>query len=122
MAFEHSYMYGNPNEELSSPLKNYIIPLLDLVLLSIYKNCQNVISMDIVAVKTVAICILLVNVLELDTEATLAWITMLLFMGYMIVTWLISFYGAYKKCNKCTEIYRSHISGSPQQLHCGQFI
>ncbi|XP_026822550.1 uncharacterized protein LOC113560709 [Rhopalosiphum maidis] len=46
---------------------------------------------------TLAICILLVNILAVDTEAPLAWITMFLFVGYMIVIWLISFNGAYKE-------------------------
>ncbi|XP_025199051.1 uncharacterized protein LOC112597295 [Melanaphis sacchari] len=46
---------------------------------------------------TMAINVLLVNILAFDTEARLAWIVMFLFIGYMIVIWLISFYGAYKE-------------------------
>ncbi|XP_060873447.1 uncharacterized protein LOC132947223 [Metopolophium dirhodum] len=46
---------------------------------------------------TLAICVLLVNSLALDTEAPLTWIVMFLFIGYMIVIWLISFYGAYEE-------------------------
>ncbi|XP_025195445.1 uncharacterized protein LOC112594708 [Melanaphis sacchari] len=46
---------------------------------------------------TLAACILLVNVLSLDMEEPMAWITMFLFIFTMTVIWSIAFIGAYKE-------------------------